>query len=596
MRSDNGNSRQCRQICRGLQVRLFGCGRIGENVGLADQVTVALGDCHGIEPLRINGSVAMQIALAQVNVVVGDMVGNVTRLRRVIDQAKANGARLLVCSEQVLCAYPAEDLVLRADFQRSVDRALRELADAARGIAVVVGHPERDGEQIYNAASVLLDGQVLARYRKQRLPNYLVFDEKRYFAEGHETCVFTLDGVRIGLLICEDLWHPEPIAAAKAAGAEFIVSPNGSPWHRQQAAERAGVLAARTQETGLPIVYVNQVGGQDELVFDGRSQVWTRAGRILLCEPFAEDLRQVRWQAGHMQALGDSAIDLSEEEEIYRALVLGVRDYVQKSGFKGVILGLSGGIDSALVLAVAVDALGADKVRAVMMPYHYTADISVEDAHREAQILGAQFDIISIEPMVKAFLDTLAPQFAGTAVDLTEQNLQARCRGTLLMALSNKFGYLVLTTGNKSEMGVGYATLYGDMAGGFDVLKDVPKMTVYALSRWRNRNGEVIPQRVIDRPPSAELAPDQKDEDNLPPYPVLDAILERYIERDEGLPEIVAAGFDAATVKRVMQLVDRNEYKRRQAAPGPRISKRAFGRDRRYPIVSGFIKQPDDWR
>ena len=538
----------------------------------------------------------MQIALAQVNVVVGDMVGNVTRLRRVIDQAKANGARLLVCSEQVLCAYPAEDLVLRADFQRSVDRALRELADAARGIAVVVGHPERDGEQIYNAASVLLDGQVLARYRKQRLPNYLVFDEKRYFAEGHETCVFTLDGVRIGLLICEDLWHPEPIAAAKAAGAEFIVSPNGSPWHRQQAAERAGVLAARTQETGLPIVYVNQVGGQDELVFDGRSQVWTRAGRILLCEPFAEDLRQVRWQAGHMQALGDSAIDLSEEEEIYRALVLGVRDYVQKSGFKGVILGLSGGIDSALVLAVAVDALGADKVRAVMMPYHYTADISVEDARREAQILGAQFDIISIEPMVKAFLDTLAPQFAGTAVDLTEQNLQARCRGTLLMALSNKFGYLVLTTGNKSEMGVGYATLYGDMAGGFDVLKDVPKMTVYALSRWRNRNGEVIPQRVIDRPPSAELAPDQKDEDNLPPYPVLDAILERYIERDEGLPEIVAAGFDAATVKRVMQLVDRNEYKRRQAAPGPRISKRAFGRDRRYPIVSGFIKQPDDWR
>jgi NAD+ synthase (glutamine-hydrolysing) len=261
-----------------------------------------------------------------------------------------------------------------------------------------------------------------------------------------------------------------------------------------------------------------------------------------------------------------------------------------------VILGLSGGIDSALVLAVAVDALGADKVRAVMMPYHYTADISVEDARREAQILGAQFDIISIEPMVKAFLDTLAPQFAGTAVDLTEQNLQARCRGTLLMALSNKFGYLVLTTGNKSEMGVGYATLYGDMAGGFDVLKDVPKMTVYALSRWRNRNGEVIPQRVIDRPPSAELAPDQKDEDNLPPYPVLDAILERYIERDEGLPEMVAAGFDAATVKRVMQLVDRNEYKRRQAAPGPRISKRAFGRDRRYPIVSGFIKQPDDWR
>ena len=538
----------------------------------------------------------MQIALAQVNVLVGDIAGNVARLRKAITQAKADGARLLVCSEQVLCAYPAEDLVLRADFQRAIDRGLRELADAARGIALVVGHPARDGDVLYNAASVLLDGQVLASYRKQRLPNYLVFDEKRYFSEGHETCVFTLDGVRIGLLICEDLWYPEPIAAAKAAGADFIVSPNGSPWHRSQADERAAVLQARATETGLPIIYVNQIGGQDELVFDGRSQVWTAAGRILLCTPFAEDLRHVRWQAGKLQALADSAEDLSAEAEIYQALVLGVRDYVQKSGFKGVILGLSGGIDSALVLAVAADALGADKVRAVMMPYHYTADISVEDARRQAQTLGAQFDIISIEPMVKAFLDTLAPQFAGTAVDLTEQNLQARCRGTLLMALSNKFGYLVLTTGNKSEMGVGYATLYGDMAGGFDVLKDVPKMTVYALSRWRNRHGEVIPQRVIDRPPSAELAPDQKDEDNLPPYPVLDAILERYIERDEGLPEIVAAGFDVATVKRVMQLVDRNEYKRRQAAPGPRISKRAFGRDRRYPIVSGFIKQPDDWR
>ena len=538
----------------------------------------------------------MQIALAQVNVLVGDIEGNVARLRSVIEQAKTGGARLLVCSEQALCAYPAEDLVLRADFQRAIDRGLRELAAAACGIAVVVGHPERHGDCLYNAASVLLDGQVIARYRKQRLPNYLVFDEKRYFNEGRETCVFTLDGVRIGVLICEDLWHPEPIAAAKTAAADFIVSPNGSPWHRSQVAERTAVLVARTQESGLPIIYVNQIGAQDELIFDGRSQVWTPVGRILLCKPFAEDMAYVSWQAGSLQALATSATDIDGDAESYQALVLGVRDYVEKSGFKGVILGLSGGIDSALVLAIAVDALGAERVRAVMMPYHYTADMSVEDARRQAEALGAQFDIISIEVTVQAFLQTLAPQFTGTPTDLTEQNLQARCRGTLLMAMSNKFGYLVLTTGNKSEMAVGYATLYGDMAGGFDVLKDVPKMLVYALSKWRNRNGEVIPQRVIERPPSAELAPDQKDEDNLPPYPVLDAILERYIERDEGLPEMVTAGFDTATVKRVMHMVDRNEYKRRQAAPGPRISKRAFGRDRRYPIVSGFIKQPDDWR
>ncbi len=538
----------------------------------------------------------MRIALAQLNVLVGDVAGNVERLRGIIRAARADGVRLLVGSEQALSAYPAEDLVLRADFQRAIARGLQELAAESHGMAIVIGHPERDGDCLYNAASVLLDGKIIARYRKQRLPNYLVFDEKRYFNEGHETCVFTLDGVRIGLLICEDLWHPEPIAAAKAAGAELIVSPNGSPWHHRQVAERSAVLAARTRESGLPIIYVNQIGGQDELIFDGRSQVWDRSGCLLRCAAFAEDRRDVRWQDGRLHALSASADDLADEAEIYAALVLGVRDYVNKSGFKGVILGLSGGIDSALVLAIAVDALGADRVRAVMMPYHYTADISVEDARREAQTLGAQFDIISIEPMVKAFLDTLAPQFAGTPVDLTEQNLQARCRGNVLMALSNKFGYLVLTTGNKSEVAVGYCTLYGDMAGGFDVLKDVPKMTVYALSQWRNRHGEVIPQRVIDRPPSAELAPDQKDEDNLPPYPVLDAILERYIERDEGLSEIVAAGFASETVKRVMQLVDRNEYKRRQAAPGPRISKRAFGRDRRYPIVSGFIKQPDDWR
>ncbi len=537
----------------------------------------------------------MRIALIQSNVVVGDISGNVRRLADAMVTAQQRGATLAVCSEQALCAYPAEDLVLRDDFQRAIARARDELARACPGLTMVVGHPWREGDAVYNVASVLRDGQVLAMYRKQRLPNYLVFDEKRYFTPGQESCVIEIDGVRVGLLICEDLWHAEPIAAAKAAGAELIVSPNGSPWHRRQAQERSDVLAARTRESGLPIVYVNQVGGQDELVFDGRSQAWNADGRVLLCAPFAEDVRLVEFRNARLHAVDAPAADVGGMAEIYQALVLGVRDYVQKNRFPGVLLGLSGGIDSALTLCVACDALGADKVHAVMMPYHYTADISVEDARRQADVLGAKFDIISIAPMVEAFLQTLAPQFAGTAIDLTEQNLQSRCRGTLLMALSNKFGALVLTTGNKSEVGVGYATLYGDMAGGFDVLKDVPKTVVFELARWVNREREIIPDRVITRPPSAELAPDQKDEDNLPPYPVLDAILERYVEQDQGYHQIVAAGFDGETVARVLAMVDRNEYKRRQGAPGPRISKRAFGRDRRYPITSAFGRQPRDW-
>lgn len=536
----------------------------------------------------------MRIVMAQLNVVVGDMQGNCQHITAAIEQAKFHGADMVVFSEQVVCGYPAEDLVLRDDFLRSVNRSLAEIARHSQGIAVVVGHPERHESLLYNAASVYVDGRLLARYRKQRLPNYLVFDEHRYFAQGTESCVFSYRGHQIGILICEDLWHPGPIAACKAAGAEFILSPNGSPWHKDQNRERTETLRDRHLESGLPIVYVNQVGGQDELIFDGQSQIWEHGHCMVRAKLFEPDF--VIYRIGAEKLTPQPEKMATSLEEIYRALVVSVRDYVQKNGFKGVLLGLSGGIDSALTLAIACDAIGASQVRAVMMPYRYTADISIEDARKQADTLGAQLDVIDIAPMVEAFMQTLSPHFQGTAIDVTEQNLQARCRGTTLMALSNKFGSLVLTTGNKSEMGVGYATLYGDMAGGFDVLKDVPKMLVYMLSEWCNREKEVIPRRVIVRPPSAELAPDQKDEDNLPPYPVLDAILERYIERDWGISEIVNDGYDADTVRRVMQLVDRNEYKRRQSAPGPRISKRAFGRDRRYPITSGFIRQPDDWR
>ncbi|QGX41480.1 NAD+ synthase [Permianibacter aggregans] len=536
----------------------------------------------------------MRIALVQLNVIVGDMQHNTARMLTAIEQAKSAGAELIVFSEQVVCGYPAEDLVLRADFLRGVEHALSDIAKASHGVAIVVGHPERYQQQLYNSASVFADGQHLVTYRKQRLPNYLVFDEHRYFSEGEETCVFHWRGRQVGLLICEDLWHPEPIAACKAAGAELVLSPNGSPWHKHQNAERLMTLSSRHRESGLPIVYVNQVGGQDELIFDGQSQVWEQGHCVARAKLFADDLLIHELFSSNPERLPERRE--TSLDEIFAALVVSVRDYVQKNGFKGVLLGLSGGIDSALTLVIACEAIGAENVRAVMMPYRYTASMSIEDARQQAAVLGAGFDIIDIAPMVDSFMKTLAPHFAGTAVDVTEQNLQARCRGTTLMALSNKFGSLVLTTGNKSEMAVGYATLYGDMAGGFDVLKDLPKMLVYQLSEWCNRETERIPRRVIERAPSAELAPDQKDEDNLPPYPVLDAILERYIERDWGLEEIVKDGFDRDVVRRVMQLVDRAEYKRRQSAPGPRISKRAFGRDRRYPITSGFSRQSDDWR
>ncbi len=462
----------------------------------------------------------------------------------------------------------------------------------AGACAILVGHPWREGEALYNAASLYEQGQLVARYFKQDLPNYGVFDEKRYFTAATETCVVPFRGHQLGLLICEDLWQPGPALAAKAAGAELLLTINASPYDQEKPWIRRELMAERCDQTGLPLIYLNQVCGQDELIFDGCSKVFNSQGELThKLAPFAEELALVRFADGQPVKEREPAAPLEPLAETYQALVLAVRDYVTKNGFHGAVLGLSGGIDSALTLAIAADAIGADKVQAVMMPFRYTAQMSVEDAKEQAERMGVEFNIISIEPMFEGFMAQLAPLFEGTARDTTEENLQARCRGVLLMALSNKRRRIVLTTGNKSEMAVGYATLYGDMAGGFDVLKDVPKTLVFKLCEYRNSVDYVIPQRVIDRPPSAELAPDQVDQDSLPPYDILDAILKRYVEEDASVADMVAEGFEEAVVRKVIRLVDLNEYKRRQAAVGPRITARNFGKDRRYPITSGFGKQ-----
>lgn len=534
----------------------------------------------------------LRIVMAQLNLHVGDVHGNLARLIAAAQQARdEQRADVIVFPELALSGYPPEDLLLRSSMQRRIERALHELAQAVSGIYMVVGYPWVDGELRYNAAAVLADGQILASYYKQKLPNYQVFDEKRYFSAGSEPCVLEIKGVPVALTICEDIWFAEPMAQAKAVGAQLMLSLNASPFHLDKQGEREAMLAERAREGGMPIVYVNQVGGQDELVFDGGSLLMSAEGDVLQrCPAFVAGLFPVDLRvAEQVTALPGKCAELPAlDASVYQALVTGVRDYVEKNCFKGVVLGLSGGIDSALTLAVAVDALGAERVEAVMMPYHYTAQMSLDDAAEEARLLNVTYRVLPIADMVEAFQATLAPVFEGLGRDTTEENLQARCRGTLLMAISNKKGYLVLTTGNKSEMAVGYATLYGDMAGGFDVLKDVPKTLVFRLCEYRNSLGAVIPQRVIDRPPSAELSPDQKDEDSLPPYPVLDEILKLYIEYDLSADAIVSEGFDEDVVRKVVRLVDLNEYKRRQAAVGPRVTQRGFGRDRRYPITSGW--------
>ncbi|QFY89232.1 NAD+ synthase [Magnetovirga frankeli] len=533
----------------------------------------------------------MNLALAQINTLVGDIQGNADLVLVSAREARQRGARLVLFPELTLTGYPPEDLLFRPELDRQVEAQLEriaaELADS--GVAVVIGYPRMLDGKRFNAAGLIDGGRLLAEYHKAQLPNFSVFDEKRYFEPGGEPCVAHIDGLRLGLSICEDIWTPQAAAQARAAGAEVLLNLNASPFHAGKAAEREQLLAERARENAMPIVYVNLVGGQDELVFDGGSLLVDASGRPLhRSARFVEALDLISLPIAESRVpeprVPSPESRSDERADIYQALVLGVRDYVRKNGFQGALLGLSGGIDSALVLTIAVDALGANQVEAVMMPSRYTAQMSNDDAARQARALGVYCRAIPIEPAFVAFQQMLAGEFAGLATDTTEENIQARCRGLVLMALSNKSGRILLTTGNKSEMAVGYATLYGDMAGGFAPIKDVPKTLVYRLANWRNRDGEVIPQRVIDRPPSAELRPDQRDSDSLPDYALLDDILYRYIELDQCRERMVEDGFDPALVARVTRLVDSNEYKRRQAPPGVRISRRAFGRDRRYPI------------
>ena len=530
----------------------------------------------------------MKIALAQINPTVGDMAGNTELIRRCIDEAKAAGAGLLLTPEMSICGYPAEDLVLREDFCKVCEEAVNQLAAYTHGITVVVGYPSLQGEKRYNAAAILRDGQVLTVYHKQKLPNHTVFDELRTFDPGESCCIFDVDGVRFGINICGDIWEAGPTELAAAAGARVLLVPNASPYHRVKQKERYQIARDRIVDSSVALVYCNQIGGQDELVFDGASFVMNEQGEITHQFPaWQEGIYYLTIENGQVLP-GEMAPLPDEVAEVYEALKLGVRDYVGKNGFPGALLGLSGGIDSALTLAIAVDSLGAERVKAVMMPSQYTADISLEDSREMVKRLGVSYTEIPIRPIYDAFITQLSGEFADRAMDTTEENIQARTRGTLLMALSNKFGSIVLTTGNKSEMAVGYATLYGDMAGGFGVLKDVPKTLVYQLARYRNSLSSVIPQRIIDRPPSAELRPDQTDQDSLPPYEVLDAILERYVELDKDPAHIVADGYDPAVVKKVVRMIDLAEYKRRQSAPGVKITPRNFGKDRRYPITSKY--------
>lgn len=536
----------------------------------------------------------LTIVMAQINPLVGDIHGNTQLVLRHAEAARTrHQADVVVFPELVLTAYPPEDLLLRPSLDIRIRKALDLLCAAKLPLYMVVGYPGRSDGQLYNMLAVIHHGAIIGTYRKQCLPNYQVFDEKRYFREGHEPLVLDIGGARVGFTICEDLWEREPMLQAAAAGARLMININGSPYHSNKARERIELLQQRVREGGMPLVYVNQVGGQDELVFDGASLAMDQHGQVQVrASQFDEQLLSVSVQLDPSPRVLPGVLSAWPEAqaELYGALVLGLRDYVNKNRFRGVVMGLSGGIDSALTLALAVDALGRERVQAVMMPFAYTAPMSIEDAEAEARALGVDFRVIPIAGMYDSFMAALENEFTGLAPDLTEQNLQARCRGVVLMAISNKKGLLVLTTGNKSEMAVGYSTLYGDMAGGFDVLKDVGKMQVYALARYRNGVGlmPVIPQRVIERPPSAELAPGQVDADNLPPYPVLDRILELYVEQDQSVEAIVAQGFERTVVEKVVLLVDRNEYKRRQAPIGVRISKRGFGRDRRYPITAGW--------
>jgi len=554
----------------------------------------------------------LKLCVAQLNFIVGDLEGNAQKIITAAKDAYADGVRLLLTPELSICGYAAEDLFLRPAFIHACDDAVKTVAQALAGLkdlSVVVGHPSGGDSRTrsvavqnrFNAASVLREGQVVATYAKRELPNYQVFDERRYFTPGNGVCVFDAgeagQRVRVGLLICEDAWFEQPARLAQEAGAQMLAVINASPFHVGKGYEREEMMRQRVQQTGLPLVYAHLVGGQDEVVFEGHSFALNADGTVAGRAPsFKENsfLALVDTAQSAIKIIANVEPVRTPEQDLWDALVLGVRDYVGKNGFPGAILGLSGGIDSALVLAIAVDALGADKVRAVMMPSPYTADISWLDAREMAQRMGVRYDEISIVPQFEAFKASLASEFAGRAEDTTEENIQARIRGTLLMALSNKFGSIVLTTGNKSEMATGYCTLYGDMAGGFAVIKDLAKTLVFKMAHWRNANdpygtgASPIPERIITRPPSAELRPNQVDQDSLPPYEVLDAIIDRYMENDQSIATIVAAGFAQADVEKVTRLIKLNEYKRRQSPVGIRVTHRSFGKDWRYPITNRF--------
>jgi NAD+ synthase (glutamine-hydrolysing) len=534
------------------------------------------------------------LALAQINLLVGDVQGNAAKVITTARSAHAElGADLVLFPELTLSGYPPEDLLLHRGFRRQVEAGLARVRAETGAAAVMVGFPEYTRAGIYNSAALVAAGEVAAIHRKAELPNYKVFDEKRYFRAGAQPTVLELKGVRVGLLVCEDMWEPEAAQLARTAGAQLLAVINASPYEIHKQREREDIARVRVTDVGLPLAYVNLIGGQDELVFDGNSFVMNAEGEVVLrAPPFEEGSFGARFERdarGEMvPRAAEVAPELSDEASVYRALTLGVRDYVGKHGFPGVVMGLSGGVDSALTLAIAVDALGSEHVQAVMMPSRYTSSMSLEDAAGQARTLGVHYSVLPIEAMFESTLATLKSELSGREPDATEENIQSRCRMLLLMGISNKTGRMLLTTGNKSEMAVGYATLYGDMAGGFAPIKDCSKGLVYRLANYRNSLGRVIPQRVIERPPSAELRPGQKDSDSLPPYEVLDPILEAFIEEDLSVDEIEERGFDRATVARVLDLVKRNEYKRRQAPPGVRVSRRAFGRDWRYPITSGY--------
>lgn len=537
-------------------------------------------------------SQSLRIVLAQLNFLVGDIQGNAKKIiQAIIDARDIHHAQLVVFPELALSGYPPEDLLYRAELHKRIQQVLPAILAETKGIGVVLGYPQQIAKDCFNQAAFLHEGQLVSYYHKQCLPNYSVFDEVRYFKPGNQAGIFHINGLAIGMTICEDLWFSEAIMQAKLAGAKLVISLNASPFTRDKAEQRQRIMAERAKETQLPIVYVNCVCGQDELVFDGGSMVLNEEGVTMVqADFFKEGLFPVDFtidKAVHVIPQ-TPLVSLSEEERVYKALVFGVREYIEKNHFPRAVLGLSGGIDSALTLAIAVDAIGKDRVEAVMMPSRFTSELSLTEAKSQASLLGVKYKILNIEPVFNAFLETLREEFSGMAPGTTEENIQARCRGVLLMAISNKKNAIVLATGNKSEMAVGYSTLYGDMVGGFCVLKDVPKTLVYRLAAYRNTQSHIIPQRVIDRPPTAELSENQWDQKYLPPYEILDEIMRRYIECDESIEDIIKAGFATDVVRLVTRLIDKNEYKRRQAAPGVRITERAFGKDRRYPITSGF--------